>query len=159
MWTGSGQLEDLEEMALFWIRRAFRCPDPTALFWIHPSFKRPEPVFIMRRSFETIKFLILRFFIGWPTGCPWATCGLPVAPKAQVLFTPYNFFNILSLVILQITFENVCWISIRNVNSIKMRKRMMFITAVSVLFLIKLYDGPRTKVYKKRISVGQKHDH
>ena len=30
----------------------------------------------------------------------------------------------------------------------------MFITAVSVLFLIKLYDDPRTKAYKKRISVG-----
>lgn len=78
VWTGSRQLEDLEEMALFWIRRAFRCPDPTALFWIHPSFKRPEPVSIMRRSFETNKFLILRFFIGWPTGCLWATYGLPV---------------------------------------------------------------------------------
>ena len=43
----------------------------------------------MGRSFETNKFLILRFFF---SGGPQVAHELPVAPKAQVLFTPYNFW-------------------------------------------------------------------
>ena len=43
-----------------------RSPHHAALFWLHPSFSCPEPVPIMWRSFETNKFLILRFFSGSP---------------------------------------------------------------------------------------------
>ena len=39
--------------------------------------------------------------------------------------------------------------SIRNVKLYKTRKFIMFITAVCVNFLIKPYDGPRTKVFLK----------
>ena len=51
--------------------------------------------------------------------------------------------------------ENVCRVHTKRQVIIKMYKFNMFITAVCVLFLIKLGDGPRTKVFKNVVFPAQ----